>query len=457
MADTKSNPEERSDVGLERIVLGAAILSSDSLLYVVENTKPDDFSTAANRTLLARIVAMYGDGRSVDRNTLIPALDLAGELSKVGGEAYVRSLESAVPFGDYDIASLSGLLREFTLGRKLVAIGNTIRSQAMSGARSESVLTQAETYLRSMGEYMDDRGNLLDTDEIVARAGGVAKIIAPFRGAPGIKTGLRDLDLAIGGIRPAELTVIGANTSRGKSAFAGQIAYAAAAAEGALVAYFSYEMRSDQLIRRLVSARTNVRYSDMLDDTMSDAEEASASAYISTIADSGLHISDVRGRNIVQISAEVRRLQARKKKKVSMIVVDHIQLMRGRRSSYSNRTSELTEISGDLSEYALENNVPVIALSQLNRDNQKRKDGRPELGDLRESGSCEQDAANVWLIHRPEYFDRNNPLLRNQVILILGKLREGRIRDIELRWNGEYMRFEDSDNEGARNARGDNE
>lgn len=455
MADTRPNPEGRSDTDLERICLGAALLSADSAQYLLDNTRSADFSFQGNIVIRQKMAELIGAGRSLDRNTLISALQVAGDLPKVGGETYVRSLEAAVPFGDWDMPSYVGILREYTISRRLIDIGNTIRTQAQQGVRSQDVLTQAEAYLRSLGEYSDDRGNLLDTDEIVARAGGVAKIIAPFRGVNGIKTGLRDLDAAIGGLRPAELTVIGANTSRGKSALAGQIAYNASRA--VVVAYFSYEMRGDQLIRRLVSANTNVRYSDMLEDSMSDAEEASASSYVSIIADSGLHICDIRGRNIIQVKAEVRRLEARIKRKIGLVVYDHIQLMHGRRQNYSNRHSELTEISGDLAEYSLESNVPMIALSQLNRDNQKRKDGRPELGDLRECGAIEENSANTWLVHRPEYFDRNNPLLRNQVILILGKLREGRVRDIELRWNGTYMRFENSDNEGARNARADNE
>lgn len=444
MVKPETTPEGRTDVDLERIVLGAALLGADSLEYVAQNTLPVDFSTQANQKIRQQMVDLFESGRSLDRNTLISSLTVSGALAQVGGEAYVRSLESVVPFGSYDLASYCGILRDYSAARRLIAIGNSIRAQAMSGVRSSEVLTQAETYLRSMGEYLDDRGNLLDTDELVARAGGVDRLLQPFKDNPGIQTGLRDLDAAIGGLRQAELTVIGANTSRGKSALAGQIAYAGAA-EGALVAYFSYEMRGDQIIRRLVSAQTDIRYADIINNRTTAQEDARAQFMVSQIADSGLHICDIRGRNIIQVKAEIRMLEARKKRKVGLMVFDHIQLMHGRRQSYSNRHSELTEISGDIAEYSLESNVPMIALSQLNRDNQKRKDGRPELGDLRECGAIEENSANTWLVHRPEYYDRNNPLLRNQVILILGKLREGEVRDVELRWNGAYMKFENTE------------
>ena len=449
MADSRPNPETRSDVDLERAVLGACIFGGESLQYVADNVRAEDLSTQAHRTLHQHFLDMYGAGRSVDRNTLISSLSVAGTLAQVGGEAYVRSLESAVPFGSFDLPSYCGILRDFTIGRKLIALGDQIKNQAMSGTRSQDVLTQAETYLRSLGEYSDDKGNLLDTSELVERAGGMDNLLSPWRGQKGLSTGLADLNSAIGGgLRKTELTVIGANTSRGKSVLAAQIAYNVAI-DGDLVAYFSYEMLGDQLIRRLVSARQNIPYVDIRNDQLLADQKARAEQGVSLIADSGLHICDIRGRNIVQVAAEVRRLEARKKQKVQLVVLDHVQLMRGRRNNYSNRNSELTEISGDLAEYTLEKKVAVIALSQLNRDNQKRKDGRPEIGDLRESGSLEQDSSNVWLIHRPEYFDRNNPLLRNQATLILGKQRDGEVRDIELRWNGMYMRFDPVNQEAA--------
>jgi replicative DNA helicase len=433
---------ERSNQDLERIVLGAALLSADSLLYVVENSKVDDFSTPANRTLLARLAMMYGEGRSVDRNTLLPALKLAGELSKVGGETYVRSLESAVPFGDYDIASLSGLLREFTVARKLVALGDQIRNQAISGTRSEDILTQAEAYLRSLGEYSDDRGNLLDTDELVARAGGIDRFIDPYEGNPGIQTPWRELNEAIVGIHAGEMLTIGASTSRGKSVMAAQIAHKAAV-NGTLTAYFSHEMTGDQIVRRLAYNLGKIIAADARAGRLTPEEKDRFKFQIAQIAEPQLlHTCDVRGRDVLQVAAEIRTLQARRKKRVGLVVVDHIQLMRGRRSSYSNRTQELTEISGDLKAYALDNGLAMICLSQLNRQPSKRTDGRPTIDDLRESGSISADSDNVWLIHWPQFCDPNDRTLLNKIILILAKLREGEIRDVELKWNGAYLRFE---------------
>jgi replicative DNA helicase len=436
MAD---QPDQRSDVQLECICLGAALLSAESAQYLLDNTKAADFSADANATIRAAMVGLLGAGRTVDRNSLISQLTIAGNLQKVGGEIYVRSLESAVPFGEYSIQTYCSQLRDFAISRRLIAIGNTIKTQAQQGVRSQDVLAQAESYLRSMGDLMDERGNLLNTDELIERAGGMEEILKP---KAGIDTGLNIIDEACRGLRPKEMTIIGANTSRGKSALAAQIAYYTST-QGTLVAYFSYEMGGEQLLRRLVSARGNIIYEDMMNGTLLPAEYGRAEYMLSQIADSEFHVCDIRGRNLLQVAAEVRQLEARRKKKVGLIVLDHIQHMRGRRGSYPNRNTEITEISGDVVEYCLENSVPVLVLSQLNRDNSKRKDGRPQGGDLRESGSLEQDASNVWLIHRPEFFDRENPLLRNKVVLILEKLRDGRTQDLDLRWNGTYMRFEE--------------
>ena len=433
--------QERSDMDLERAVLGACLFGGEALSYVADNLRADDLSTQAHRIIRQQLIEMYDSGRAVDRNTLLSSLSVAGVLPQVGGESYVRSLESAVPFGIFDLVSYCCILRDFTIGRKFIALGTTIKTQAMQGTRSENLFAQAETYLRSIGEFMDDQGSLLDPNEIIARDGGVEKLLNPYGNDKGIVPPWPELEETIGGLHGGELVTIGGNPGTGKSSMAGQIMYAAAA-KGKLVAYFSHEMRSGAVLRRLICGVSDVPAKDLRRGQLIKEQRQSVNETLSAFCELPMNISDVSGRNVLQMAAEIRRLQARRKQKVDLVIVDHVQLMRGRGNVYSNQTHELTEISGDLKEYTLKNNVAMIVLSQLNRENTKRKDGRPELQDLRASGSLEQDSDGVWLIHRPEFYEKDDPTLKNKVVLIVAKQREGELDDIELKWNGAYTRFE---------------
>ena len=440
MSDNKPQ-QERTDVDMERAVIGAALFGAENLSYIVDNVRAEDLSTQPHRIIRQHLVEMYDSGRSVDRNTLISSLSASGSLAQAGGETYVRSLESAVPFGPFDLPSYCGILQDLTIGRKLMAIGDQIKTQAMSGTRYENVISQAQTYLRALGEYSDDQGSLLDPNEIIERDGGVEKLLNPYGNDKGIVPPWPALEEAIGGLHGGELVTIGGNPGTGKSSMAAQIMYAAAV-KGKLVAYFSHEMRSRAILRRLICGVSNVPATDFRNNQLDKEQRRRVKDALDIIIPLPMNISDVSGRNVLQMAAEIRKLQARRKQKVDLVIIDHVQLVRGRGNHYFNQTQELTEISGDLKEYTLKNDVAMIVLSQLNRDNTKRKDGRPELQDLRASGSLEQDSDGVWLIHRPEFYDRNNPLLRGQVILILAKQPEGEVRDVELRWNGAYTRFE---------------
>lgn len=440
MSDNKPQ-QERADMDLEKAVLGAALFGDQELAYLVQNTRSADFSTLANVTIHAKMAKMFSDGLAVDRNTLKAALQVGGELEKAGGESYVRMLESAVPFGAWDQPTYCRQLRDFTIARKFVALATMLNTQAMQGTQRENLFAQAETYLRSIGEYMDDQGSLLDPNEIIERDGGVEKLLNPYGNDKGIVPPWPALEEAIGGLHGGELVTIGGNPGTGKSSMAAQIMYAAAV-KGKLVAYFSHEMRSGAILRRLICGVSNVPATDLRNNQLDKEQRRRVRVALDVIRPLPMNISDVSGRNVLQMAAEIRRLQARRKQKVDLVIIDHVQLVRGRGNHYFNQTQELTEISGDLKEYTLKNDVAMIVLSQLNRDNTKRKDGRPELQDLRASGSLEQDSDGVWLIHRPEFYDRNNPLLRGQVILILAKQREGELRDVELRWNGAYTSFE---------------
>jgi replicative DNA helicase len=221
---------------------------------------------------------------------------------------------------------------------------------------------------------------------------------------------------------------------------AAQIAHKAAI-NGTLTAYFSHEMTGDQIVRRLAYNLGKIIAADARAGRLTPEEKDRLKFQIAKIGESELHTCE-RGRNVLQMASEIRTLQARKKKRVGLVVVDHIQLMRGCRSSYSNRTQELTEISGDLKALALDNGLAMICLSQLNREPGKRNGGRPTIDDLRESGSISADSDNVWLIHWPQFSAPDDPTLLNRIILILAKLREGELRDVELKWNGAYLRFE---------------
>jgi replicative DNA helicase len=408
---------------------------------MIENARAGDFSTQPNATIFSKMAEMLGNGLVVDRNTLMASLRFSPDLlQRAGGETYVRSLE-AVPFVDLNMRSLIQILREYTIGRKLMALGTKIQTDARQGARSQDVLNQAETYLNSLGEYSDDRGSLLDPKEIIARAGGVEKLFNPYGNDKGIVPPWRELEETVGGLHGGELLVIGARPGLGKTSMAIQIMLAAAT-KGKVVAYFSHEMRDAAILRREICGISSVPAKDVRNNQATREQRRMLNDALDTVIPLPLYITDVAGRNVLQMKAEIRRLQARIKQKVDLVIIDHVQLMRGLGTFYANPTQQLTEISGDLKEYTLKSDSAMIVLSQLNRDNEKREGGRPGLQDLRSSGSLEQDADGVWLIHRPEFYAKDDPTLKDKVVLIVAKQREGDLRDIELKWNGAYTRFE---------------
>ncbi|MHC8509825.1 MAG: replicative DNA helicase [Rhodospirillales bacterium] len=466
------------NIAAEKALLGAIFVNNKAHERVAEFLRPEHFAIAAHGKIFRAAAQQIERGQIADPVTLRRFFEQDENLSEIGGPVYMMELAAAgVPL--LNAAEYGRLIYDLHLKRELIDLGETVVNRAYSGEVEDSANTQiesAEQRLYNLAEEGEIEGGFKPFTHAVKQAVDAAEAAFKRDGRlAGVTTGFRDVDQLLGGLHPSDLLILAGRPSMGKTALATNIAYNAARAyqksggeEGAVIGFFSLEMSAEQLAGRIISETTQIPSDKMRKGQISNVEFHRLSEAIQELERLPLFIDDAPALTVGALRTRARRLK--RQHNLGLIVVDYLQLITAAGISRSDgRVQEVSEITRGLKTLAKELNVPVLALSQLSRAVEQRDNKRPQLSDLRESGSIEQDADVVTFIFREEYYlERDKPSQhgsekedsfnarverhqdrleksRNIAEVLVAKQRHGPIGDVRLRFEGQYTRFEDLD------------
>lgn len=427
------------DLLAEQSALGGMLLSKDAVADVVETLRGVDFYIPKHEVIYDALLTLYSHGEPTDVITVTDELVKTGELSRAGGADYLHTLTSLVPTAA-NAGYYARIVAERALLRRLVEAGTRIvqMGYAAEGEAVELVNSaQAEIYAVSGNQEVEDYVPLNDAvsaaiDEIEAAKHNDGSMT-------GVPTGFRELDELTNGLHPGQLIIVAARPAIGKSTLALDFARAASVHYNHPSIFFSLEMGRSEIAMRLMSAEASVPLQLMRKGTVDSQDWTKIAQVRGRINDAPLYIDDSPNMTLVEIRAKCRRLKQRVGLK--MVVIDYLQLLTsGKR--VESRQQEVSEFSRALKLMAKELQVPVIALSQLNRGAEQRADKMPALSDLRESGSIEQDADMVVLLHRESAYEKDSPRA-GEADLIIAKHRNGPTRTITVGFHGHFSRFAD--------------
>jgi replicative DNA helicase len=413
------------DIAAEQSVLGGMLLSKDAIADVVEVLRSADFYRPAHAIVFDAILDLYGRGEPADPVTLAAALTDAGQISRVGGAPYLHDLVHTVPTaanaGYYAkiVAERAVLRRLVEAGTRIVQLGYGAAAGAGRDVDDVVDLAQQAVYDVTERRVSEDFAALaqmlqptLDEIEAIGAQGGVMT---------GVPTGFADLDRLLHGMHPGQLIVVAGRPGLGKSTASMDFVRCAAIRHGLSSVIFSLEMSKVEVVMRVLSAEARVPLHVLRSGQLSDDDWTKLARRMGEISEAPLFIDDTPNMNLMEIRAKARRL--RQRHDLKLIVVDYLQLMTSPKRVES-RQQEVSELSRGLKLLAKEVECPVIAVSQLNRGPEQRTDKRPQLSDLRESGSIEQDADVVVLLHRDDYYDKESPRA-GEADFIVAKHRNG--------------------------------
>ena len=425
------------DLIAEQSVLGGMLLSKDAISDVVEILRERDFYRPAHELIYDVIIDLYGRGEPADAVTVSAELAKRGDIARAGGAPYLHTLISSVPTaanaGYYaKIVRERAIMRRLVeAGTKIVQLGYTVEGDVDEAVDQAQVEVFQVTERRTSEDYVQLSTLLPQAlDEIEAISKGV--------GIEGVMTGFRDLDKLTNGLHPGNMIVLAARPAVGKSTLGLDIARQASIHDGKTSVIFSLEMSRSEITMRMLSSEAKVGLNNIRSGALSDEEWSRLARRMGEISNAPLFIDDSPNLSMMEIRAKARRLKQRHDLK--LIVIDYLQLMTsGKR--VESRQQEVSEFSRHLKLMAKELDVPVIAISQLNRSPEQRSDKKPMLSDLRESGSIEQDADVVILLHRDDLYD---PQSRSgEADLIVAKHRNGPTRTITVSAQLHIARFVD--------------
>lgn len=408
---------------------------------------PEAFHIPAHGTIYATLLEMWDKNAPIDVITLTQLLRDRKQLESVGGPAFVTQLFTFLPTAANAAYYIEIVQEKFTL-REIIRVCTDYA--ARSYEEQENVHTLLDEVEGEVFKIANERfkGKSVGMKEQVMEAIGAIQDLYERRGGiTGVPTGFADFDKMTDGLHPAEMVVIAARPSMGKTAFAMNIAEYIAVDLKTPVAVFSLEMSSQQLVQRLLCSRAKVNLGRVRDGFLSERDFPALTAAASKLAESKIFIDDTAGLSILELRAKARRLKSQHN--IGAIFIDYLQLLRSTsRRAQDNRQLEIAEISSGLKALAKELKIPIVVLAQLNRNPEQRSGdakGRPRLSDLRESGSIEQDADLVGLLVREEYYadnDEERQESKGRATLIIAKQRNGPVGDVPLTFLKEYTRFE---------------
>jgi len=431
-----------ANVEAERSILGAIMLDNLAFNQAAEHLKPDDFSLDSHRRIYSRMVDLAESSRPIDIITLVDELDRHKELQSVGDAGYVSSLLDGVPDRP-SIEHYVKIVRDKALLRGLIHTANTaIARAAEQSDLAEDILNDTEAAIFGLSEKRIGRGFLGITEIVRDSFGSIDALLQRGQRITGLATHYTDLDEMTSGLQKSDLVILAARPSMGKTAFVMNIAENAAIEDKKVVGIFSLEMSREALLLRLLCSRARVDSHKMRTGSLWRDDMTKVSHAMEELASSPIFIDDTPGVSLSEMRAKARRLK-QSQGALDLIVVDYLQLMSGGAKRFENRTQEVSSISRGLKALAKEMQVPVIALSQLSRAPESRGgDHRPQLADLRESGSIEQDADLVMFIFREEVYKQDDPDLQGRAEIIIAKQRNGPIGRVKMAFIKNSTRFE---------------
>jgi replicative DNA helicase len=427
------------DNDAEQSVLGSMLLSKDAIADVIESVRGTDFYRPAHETIFDAMVDLYGRGEPVDPVTTAAELQRRGELGRIGGAPYLHTLSASVP-----IAANAGyyaeIVREKAILRRLVDAGTKIAQMGYSGeGQVDDVVdrAQAEVYAVTDKRTSEDYAPLsaimeATLDEIEAISNRDGDMF-------GVPAGFADLDELTNGFHGGQMVIVAARPAMGKSTLALDFCRSASIHNNLTSVIFSLEMSRNEITMRLLSAEAKIPLNHMRNGHMNDEDWAKLARKMGEVSSAPLFIDDSPNMTMMEIRAKARRLKQRHD--LRLIVIDYMQLMTSGKKVES-RQLEVSEFSRQIKLLAKELDVPIVALSQLNRGPEQRSDKRPMLSDLRESGSLEQDADMVILLNRDDVYEKESTR-PGEADLIVAKHRNGPTRDVVVAFQGHYSRFVD--------------
>lgn len=431
-----------ANLDAERFVLGSILLDDSYFIQTAGALQADDFSVEKHRRIFARMAEIHERGEKVDRVTLANELMNHNQLEACDGLTYLVSLDDGLP-QTFNIESYIRIVKDKAILRKIIFASQALMNRCIHAEEEPSqILAGAEETLLKLGESQVKSGLLGPAQIIDEYQGGLNAFLDPSKRIKGISTGFTKLDEMTGGMHAGELIILAARPSMGKTALALNIAQHVAAKLDKTVAVFSLEMSKESLLTRMLCASARVDSQKFRSGYLNSEERQRLQVAASQLVRAPLFIDDTAGANLMDMHAKLRRLQAERKQPLGLVVVDYLQLMSGR-GRFENRNQEISAISRGFKLLSKELNVPMLVLSQLSRAPETRQgDHRPQLSDLRESGSIEQDADLVAFIFREEVYKRDREDLRGVAELLLSKQRNGPVGKIDLVFLHHLTKFE---------------
>ena len=432
-------------VELEEAVLGALMLEKDAYTIVSDLLTPESFYEPRYQKIYEAINQLGFNQRPIDMLTVTEQLRQNGTLEEVGGAVFITELTARVQSAAH-IEYHARIIAQKSLARRLITFTSHVQTKAFDEANDiDDLLQEAEGALFEISQTQLKR-DVTQIDPVIGEAIRQIQLAANNKsGLSGLATGFNDLDKVTSGWQRSDLIIIAARPAMGKTAFVLSMAKNMAVDLNTPVAIFSLEMSNVQLVNRLISNVCEIEGEKIKSGRLSDMEWDQLNTRIKNLYQAPLYIDDTPSLSISELRTKARRLV--RERDVKMILIDYLQLMNASGMKFGSREQEVSTISRNLKALAKELNIPIIALSQLNRSTETREDKRPVLSDLRESGAIEQDADIVCFIPRPEYyfrsgFDGNGKDVRGIAEFIIAKHRSGAVEDIDMRFIKNFARFD---------------
>lgn len=427
------------NVDAEESIIGCLLLDKNALIKVLDMLTAEDFYKPAHSIIFSKIIDLFEKRIAVDLVTLTEELQKSKQLEEVGGAAFVSSLVNSVPAAIH-VEHYANIVKQKATLRRLITAAEKIAEISYDEKRAvEDTLDEAEQVIFEISQK-NVRSDFTGIKTVLHNTFDRLEELEKNKGqVTGVPTGYVDLDKILGGLQKSDLLILAARPAMGKTSLTLNIAQNAAIS-GSSVGIFSLEMSKEQLVDRMLCAQAHLDLKKLRTGYINRDDYARLSDAMGVLGDAHVYIDDTPAINVLEMRTKCRRLQM--DKGLDLVIIDYLQLMSGRKWASENRVQEISEISRSLKALARELNVPVIACSQLSRAVESRKPQIPQLSDLRESGSIEQDADIVMFIYRDDYYNPETSDRPNTADIIIGKHRNGPTGSVHLYFHKELTRFE---------------
>jgi len=431
----------------EQSVIGGILLENEAISKVLEVLTPDDFYRESHRKILHSMIQLFEKNEPIDLITLTNQLKGTHQLDAIGGSAYLSSLVDSIPTAA-NITFYARIVKEKAILRRLIATATEIVSRGYENEGDvEDLLDQAEKNIFQITESQIKPSFFRIKTILKESFKTIEKLYESQEIVTGVPSGFTEIDKLTSGFQPSDLIIVAGRPSMGKTAFCLNIAQHIAIKKNVPVALFSLEMSKEQLVLRMLCSEARVDAHRVRGGFLGETDWPKLTRAAGTLSEAPIFIDDTPALSVLEMRAKARRIMA--EHTLGLVMVDYLQLMRGRgfsgrgRGAMESREQEISDISRSLKALAKELNIPVIALSQLNRRVEERQNKRPQLADLRESGAIEQDADVIAFIYRDEVYDRSEDNQNKGIAeVIIGKQRNGPVGDVKLAFIDKYASFE---------------